>query len=1149
MAFVHLHNHTQYSLLDGACRVDKIIAMAKEYGMPAVAMTDHGNMFGAIDFYTKARKEGIKPIIGMETYIISGELDSQASKKEIRHHLVLLVQNLQGYKNLMKLTSKAYLKGFYYKPRINKELLKKYSEGLICLSACLKGEIPHLLYNKKIEQAQEVVNFYRKTFPERFYLEIQDHGLEEEKIVQPLLIKLAQDTDTPLVITNDCHYLKKEDAEAHDVLLCIQTGKTFADTNRLKYNTNQLFFKSEEEMRELFPELEEAYENTIKIAAEIDLELDYKEFLFPSIEIPSEFTSAKEYLKKLCYKAAEEKYPQMNDESKDRIDYELSMINKMGYNEYFLIVKDFCDAARQMNVPVGPGRGSVVGSVVSYLLGITQIEPLQYGLFFERFLNPDRIGMPDIDIDFCAEGRSKIIDYVIKKYGRESVAQIITFGTLGAKSVIKDVARVMEVPATTANEITKLIPSTPRITLEEALRQSKEFAHKMAEDDVKASILTYSKVLEGLVRHIGVHAAGVVITPGKVSDYVPLATSNQKNGELSVLVQYEGKWLEDLKMLKMDFLGLKTLTLIKKTVKLVKQSQGKDIDIAQVDIHDKESYELLSRGQTDGIFQFESAGMKKYLSSLKPNVFEDLIAMVALYRPGPMQFIDSFINRKHGRERISYSHPLTESALKETYGVSVYQEQVMQIAREMGGLSGAEADTLRKAISKKKLSTMEELKVKFVEGASQNGVKPQIIEKIWTDWLDFANYAFNKSHATAYAFIAFQTAYLKAHFPVEFMAALLSLEDNPSKIPYFIDACKAMDIEVMPPNINCSRKEFEVHGKKILFGLKAIKNVGSAAIRSIITDREKDGAYKNIFEFAIRSDAMCVNKAVLESLIMAGAMDELEGNRAQNYEAVQMALDYASEVQTEKRRGQMMFFDTLGADGSEGDYKPELPDEHEWALNRKLKCEKQILGFYWSGHPLSQYQKMLDLFINTSTEDAGYNPEKVPANIAIAGVVSEVQKKADKRGNSFAIITMEDLSGKFEVKLFNSDYENYMDLMEEGKELFILGKKSTYNNGKEGILNIIPKKILNFAEMATQLSGEIFLKIKEADFNSEFAKKLMNYFNEHPGKFGVHITVQTEKFKTMNLHPRTIKIFPCADIDELFEGIEEYQKRVNLNFS
>ena len=1149
MAFVHLHNHTQYSLLDGACRVDKMIAMAKEYGMPAVAMTDHGNMFGAIDFYTKAKKEGIKPIIGIETYIISGELDAQASKKEIRHHLILLAQNLQGYKNLMKLSSKAYLKGFYYKPRINKELLEKYSEGLICLSACLKGEIPHLLYNKKTEQAREVVDFYKKIFPGRFYLEIQDHGLEEEKIVQPLLIKLAQDTDTPLVVTNDCHYLKKEDAEAHDVLLCIQTGKTFADTNRLKYNTNQLFFKSEEEMRELFPELEEAYENTVKIADEIDLELDYKEFLFPRIEIPTEFTNAKEYIKHLCYKAAEEKYPELSDETKDRIDYELSVINKMGYNEYFLIVKDFCDAARQMNVPVGPGRGSVVGSVVSYLLDITQIEPLQYGLFFERFLNPDRIGMPDIDIDFCAEGRSKIIDYVIKKYGRESVAQIITFGTLGAKSVIKDVARVMEVPAVTANEITKLIPSTPKITLEEALRQSKEFARKMAEDDVKASILTYSKVLEGLVRHIGVHAAGVVITPGKLSDYVPLATSNQKNGELSILVQYEGKWLEDLKMLKMDFLGLKTLTLIKKTVQLVKQSQGKDIDIAQVDLHDKQSYELLSRGQTDGIFQFESAGMKKYLSSLKPNVFEDLIAMVALYRPGPMQFIDSFINRKHGRERISYSHPLTESALKETYGVTVYQEQVMQIAREMGGLSGAEADTLRKAISKKKLSTMEELKVKFVEGASQNGVKPQIIEKIWTDWLDFANYAFNKSHATAYAFIAFQTAYLKAHFPVEFMAALLSLEDNPSKIPYFIDACKAMDIEVMPPNINCSKKEFEVHGNKILFGLKAIKNVGSAAINSIIKDREKNGAYKNIFEFCTRSDAMCVNKAVLESLIMAGAMDELEGNRAQKYAAVQMSLDYASGVQTEKRRGQMMFFDALEADGVEGEYIPELPEEHEWALNRKLKHEKQVLGFYWSGHPLSQYRKMLDLFINIRTEDAGYNPEKVPANIAIAGVVSEIQKKADKRGNPFAIITMEDLTGKFEVKLFNSDYQNYMDLMEEGKELFIIGKKSTYNNSKERILSIIPRKILNFAEMATQLSGEIFLKIKEADFNNEFAKRLMNYFNEHPGKFGVHITVQTEKFKTMNLHPRTIKIFPGADIDELFEGIEEYQKKVNLNFS
>ncbi len=1148
MAFIHLHNHTQYSLLDGACRTDKMIAKAKEFGMPAVAMTDHGNMFGVIDFYNKAKKEGIKPIVGIETYIINHEFDDTNAKKDIRHHLVLLAQNLQGYKNLIKLSSKAYLNGFYYKPRINKRLIAEYSEGIICLSACLKGEIPHLLLSGNRQKAEEVVNFYKNIFPQKFYLEIQDHGIEEEKIVAPMLIELAKDTNTPLVVTNDCHYINKKDAEAHDVLLCIQTGKSLSDSNRMKYNTNQLYFKSEEEMRQLFPDQSEAYENTMKIADQIDMELDYNDFLFPKIDIPEGYANSKEYLKFLCYEAAEVRYPEITDEVKQRIDYELSVINKMGYNEYFLIVKDFCDAAREMGVPVGPGRGSAVGSVVSYLLGITQIEPMKYGLFFERFLNPDRIGMPDIDIDFCAEGRSKIIDYVVKKYGRKSVAQIITFGTLGAKSVIKDVARVMDLPAATANEITKLIPSTPRISLEKALKQSKEFADKMSENDIYSSILTYSKVLEGLVRHTGVHAAGVVIGPGNLSDYVPLATSNQKGSEQAVLVQYEGKWLDDLKILKMDFLGLKTLTLIKKTVQLIKNSQGIDVDINNVDISDKKAYELLSNGQTDGIFQFESAGMKKYLSALKPNKFEDLIAMVALYRPGPMQFIDKFINRKQGKEKISFVHQLTENSLEETYGVTVYQEQVMQIAREMGGLSGAEADTLRKAISKKKLKTMEKLKVKFVEGASKNGVKPHVIETIWNNWLEFANYAFNKSHATAYAYIAFQTAYLKTHHPVEFMAALLSLEDNPSKIPYFVDECKSMGIEVIPPNINKSQNEFVVQGKKILFGLHAIKNVGSAAINAMVKDRNKSGEYKTIFDFCSRSDTMCVNKSVLESLIGSGAMDELEGNRAQKYQTIESALEFGIGVQTEKKRGQMMFFDVLNDDEEDDNYQPKLPSIHEWSLQEKLKHEKQVLGYYWSGHPLNQYREFIKLFANTSSNVSEQTLDKIPSKIAIAGVVSEIIKKMDKKGNPFAIIIMEDLNGKFEVTLFRDDYMKYIRTMQEGQELFIIGKKSNYSNGGDNVLRVIPIKVMHFDELQKELTGEVYLKLKETDFSEEFSNKLKKYMKENRGNFGIHITLETSSFKTLNLHPKDIKIFPNVQLKELCEDIEGLHPKLTLNF-
>ena len=1147
MAFVHLHNHTQYSLLDGACRIDKIIDKAVEFGMPAVAITDHGNMFGVIDFYKKAEDKGIKPIIGIEAYIINHEFEDKEAKKDIRHHLVLLAKNLKGYENLMKLSSQAYLDGFYYKPRINKKMIAKYSEGIICLTACLKGEIPSLLLKEKNEEAEKSVMFFKEIFKDDFYIEIQNHNIEDEKMVTPKLIELAQKTNTQLVVTNDCHYINKKDAEAHDVLICIQTAKSLSDPDRMKYNTDQLYFKSEEEMRELFPNQKEAYENTIKIADKINLKLAYNEILFPKIDIPSEYANSKSYLKYLCYESAKIKYKDMTDETKERIEYELSVINKMGYNDYFLIVKDFCDAARKMDVPVGPGRGSAVGSMVSYLLDITQIEPLKYGLFFERFLNPDRIGMPDIDIDFCAEGRNKILDYVVNKYGRESVAQIITFGKLGAKSVIKDVARVMDVPAATANEITKTIPGTPKITLEKALKESPDFVKKMQENDVNASILTYSKTLEGLIRHTSVHAAGVVIAPGDLSNYVPLATSTKKS-DLSVLVQYEGKWLDDLKMLKMDFLGLKTLTLIKKTVELIKQSQNIKIDINNVDLADKESYELLSKGQTDGVFQFESAGMKKYLTSLKPNKFDDLIAMVALYRPGPMQFIDTFIKRKYGREKISYVHPLTKNALQETYGVTVYQEQVMQIAREMGGLSGGETDTLREAISKKKNKTMKNLKIKFVEGSSQNGVKAHIIEKIWTDWENFANYAFNKSHATAYAYVAFQTAFLKAHHPVEFMAALLSLEDTPAKIPYFIGECNSMNIEVLPPNINSSECEFMVRKNKILFGLKAIKNVGISAIEPILKERSKNGKYENIFQFASRNDGMVVNKTSLESFICSGAMDELEGNRAQKYDAIQKTLEYASGVQTEKKRGQITLFESFSSKDEDSDYLPKLTENHEWSLNRKLKEEKQVLGFYWSGHPLNKYGKSLDILVNVNSEKATFNLDKVPQNIAIAGIVSEVLKKTNRKKEPFAIITLEDINGKFEVPLFGKGFDQYFELMQEGAELFIMGKKSTYTNGSENVLRIVPNRIIKLENLQKELSGDFYVKLSQSALTDDFSDNLINEMKNNPGKFEVHFTITSEKFSELKLHFRRLKIFPNDKILNILKSVENMKQRVDLNF-
>ena len=1147
MSFVHLHNHTQYSMLDGACRVDKMIELAKEFNMPAVAMTDHGNMFGTIDFYNTAKKNGIKPIVGIEAYIVNSDLDDPDSKKDKRHHLVLLAKNLTGYKNLMKISSLAFTQGFYYKPRVSKSILKKYAEGLICSSACLQGEIPYLLLNNRREEAITALNWYKDLFGDDFYIEIQDHGLEDEKRVAPLLIDLANETNTQMIVTNDCHYLQRSDAEAHDVLLCIQTGKNLNDQNRLRYKTDELYFKNEVEMRELFPDQPQAYDNTIKIAEKINLELDYNEFIFPHFEIPDNFANMGEYIRALCLDAVDSKYESgMTDEIQERLDFELDVINKMGYNGYFLIVKDLIDAARAEGIPVGPGRGSAAGSIVSFLLDITRLDPLKYGLLFERFLDVERVGMPDIDIDICSIGRNRVIDYVVEKYGRNSVTQIVTFGTLGAKSVIKDVARVMEVSAAEANKITKMMPTAAKMTLKKALEESPEFNDYMHANELNKTILKHSFVLEGLIRQTGIHAAGVVIGPGDLSDYVPLAVNKQKDGEAAVVVQYEGKWLDDLKMLKMDFLGLKTLSIIDRAVKLVKESQNIVVDIDNIPLDDKPSYDLLSLGKTDGIFQFESAGMKKYLSELKPNVFEDLIAMVALYRPGPMQFIKTFINRKHGIEPVEYDHPLTEAILKETYGVTVYQEQVMNISKRMAGFTSAEAGTLRKAIGKKKFKLMAKMEIKFKDGAVKNGVPRETADKIWSNWLEFANYAFNKSHAACYAYIAYQTAYLKANYPVEFMAALLSMEENPTKIPYFIAECKSMNIEVIPPHLNESDTDFSVNGKKILFGLKAIKNVGNAAITSLIEERKKNGFYENLFDFTSRVDIMSVNKTTLESLICAGAMDNLEGSRAQKYASIENALEYASSVQTEKKRGQYTIFEAFEDEDTEESYLPELPNIKEWTPNRIWEKEKEVLGFSFSPNPLKQHEKMLKLLTNTSTEKAKYEPEKIPSIIYMAGIVAEIIRKKDKKGNPFAIVTLEDLRGTFEVTLFRDDFDKYINLMQEGNQVYIVGKKNTYNN--DGMIRIMPTMLMDFENMAKFLKGEFYIKITEKEINAEFAKDLRKLFKENPGKFGLHVTIQTEKFKQLNLISNRYKIFPSENLLNLLEGKLAAEPKIILDY-
>ncbi len=1139
MSFVHLHNHTQYSLLDGACRVDRIVKKAKELGMPAVAMTDHGNMYGTIDFYNTCINNDIKPIIGLEAYIINGDVNEEASKKLKRHHIILLAKNQTGYQNLIKLSSYSFTDGFYYKPRIDKKTLREHADGIVCLTACIQGDVPYSILQGNVEQAEAYISDYKDMFGDDFYIELQAHGLSEEKKVMPQLIELAKKTNTPMVVTNDCHYIDKEDWESHDVMLAMQESKTVNDVNRLKYETTELYFKNEDEMRKLFPNVPEAYDNTVKIADKIQLELKYDKFLFPKTDVPAQFNdNTDDYIRHLVYEGAKERYEKLTQEVTDRIDFELGIISKMGYNAYFLVVKDFIDAARAQDVPVGPGRGSAAGSIVAYCLDITRLEPLKYGLLFERFLDLKRVGMPDIDIDFCAEGRAKIIDYVVQKYGRKSVSQIITFGTLKAKSVIKDIARALEVSVADANQMTKLIPDGPKVTLEKALEKSPEFKNLMESNDLYRSILRHGMVLEGLVRQTGIHAAGVVIGPDDLSNFVPLAVSQQKDGEKSILVQYEGKWLDDLKMLKMDFLGLKTLTVIDKALKMLKADRGIDIDINNISLEDKDTYDLLSEGHTGGVFQYESKGMQRYLRELKPNVFEDLIAMVALYRPGPMDNIPSFIKRKYGQEPITYEHPSMEEVLKETYGVTVYQEQVMQLSKIMANFSSAEAGTLRKAISKKKAKMLADMYNLFLKGCTENGIERKIIDKVWEDWKTFANYAFNKSHAACYAYVAYQTAYLKAHYPVEFMAANLSMSENPEDITKFLEECRKMKIEVITPHINLSERDFSVKDNKILFGFKGIKNVGSAAIRAIIAERDEKGPYKCMFDLMGRCDSSSVNKTVLESLISAGALDSFEGNRASHFASVEMAVNYSAQAMKDKRGGQITLFDMLGEDDDdENDYFPELEQREEWSYMDRLENEKNVLGFYLSGHPLFEYEYIIKHFSNTysNTISEGH----VPNTIRIVGIVSSCQRKKSRKGNIFGIVALEDMHGKFEVSLFGKDFDLFFDKISIGDILFVKGFNSSFEGEK--LLKIKPKQIVPIDEVLTSNSGKIMLKVESYKLNGIFADELVKLHNEL-GKFNFVIETTTKDFGILELTPKNLKI-------DLTKNIIDTLNDISLNFN
>ncbi|MGL4790482.1 MAG: DNA polymerase III subunit alpha, partial [Anaerotignaceae bacterium] len=959
MDFVHLHVHTEYSLLDGSAKIKDLVARAKELGMNSLAITDHGAMFGAIDFYKSAKNVGIKPIIGCEVYVApSSRLVKDSSQGFNYYHLILLAETNEGYQNLIKIVSYGYIDGFYYKPRVDMEILKKYSKGIIASSACIAGEVPRNILKGDYEKAKTIALEYEAIFGKgNYFLELQDHGMREQKIANEQLIKLSQETGIPLIATNDSHYILEEDSVSHDVLLCVQTGKTVNDQDRMRYEGNQFYLKSPEEMYKLFPYAKEALANTQKIADRCNVEFTFHELKLPAYDVPDGKT-AYEYLRELCYKGLHKNYPNPTDEIIARLEYELSTIGHMGYVDYFLIVWDFINYAKENGIIVGPGRGSAAGSIVSYCLSITTIDPIKYNLIFERFLNPERVSMPDIDIDFCYERRQEVIDYVINKYGESHVAQIITFGTLAARAAIKDVGRALAMPYADVDRVSKMIPFEIGITIKKALSANSELRTLYEEDQQVKTLIDMSKSLEGLPRHSSTHAAGVVICKEPVMEYVPL---NSNDG--AITTQYTMTVLEELGILKMDFLGLRTLTVIQNAVKEIKRNYGIDIDIDNLPEDDPKVYDLISQGKTEGVFQLESAGMKSFMKSLMPSRLEDLIAGISLYRPGPMDFIPKYVRGKNSTEKVVYTTPMLEKILEPTYGCIVYQEQVMQIVRDLAGYSLGRSDLVRRAMSKKKASVMEEERKNFVFGVGEevvgcvrNGIAQSEAEKIFDEMTDFAKYAFNKSHAACYAVVGYQTAWLKTYYPVEFMAALMtSVMDNFAKVSEYIEECKKMGVEVLPPDINQGFPSFSVVEGKIRFGLAAIKSVGKATINAIVKERDESGKFKSLTDFLKRMEQKELNKRAIESFIKAGAFDSLGGKRSQYMAIYKGVLDGITSSRKNNIEGQLDLFSFNMGEEEQPNISDNLPNIDEFPQKEKLAMEKEVLSIYVSGHPLAEH--------------------------------------------------------------------------------------------------------------------------------------------------------------------------------------------------
>ena len=1078
MAFAHLHVHTEYSLLDGSNKIKEYVEKIKALGMTAGAITDHGVMYGVIDFYKAAREAGINPVLGCEVYVAPGSrLDREMVHGEDRYyHLVLLAENNTGYSNLMKIVSKGFVEGYYYKPRVDMEVLEKYHEGIIALSACLAGEVQRNLVRGMYEEAKEVAYRYERCFGKgNFFLELQDHGIPEQKLVNQQLLRMSQETGIELVATNDVHYTNAEDAEPHDILLCLQTGKKLADEDRMRYEGGQYYVKSEEEMKSLFPYALQALENTQKIADRCHVEIEFGHTKVPHFEVPEGYDSWT-YLNKLCHEGLDKRYGADAPKYLQKLDDELAVIKNMGYVDYFLIVWDFIHYAREHDIMVGPGRGSAAGSLVSYTTGITDIDPVRYNLIFERFLNPERVSMPDIDVDFCFERRQEVIDYVVEKYGKDCVTQIVTFGTLAARGVIRDVGRVMDLPYNFVDTIAKAIPNELGITIDKALVMNPELRGMYESDESVKKLIDMSRRLEGLPRHTSMHAAGVVISQKPMDEYVPLSRASDG----TITTQFTMTTIEELGLLKMDFLGLRTLTVIQNAVRLAEKSSGKKIDMNAIDYNDKKVLDSLGTGKTDGVFQLESAGMKNFMKELKPQSLEDVIAGISLYRPGPMDFIPAYIKGKDHPESITYDCPELEPILAPTYGCIVYQEQVMQIVRDLAGYTWGRSDLVRRAMSKKKGKVMEQERKNFVYGNPEEnvpgciarGIDEKVANKIYDNMIDFAKYAFNKSHAAAYAVVAYQTAYLKYYYPVEFMAALMtSVLDNTSKVSEYIYTCRQMGIAILPPDINEGEGGFSVSGQAIRYGLSAIKSIGRPVIDAIVEERKIRGPFTTLKDFITRLSGREVNKRTIENFIKAGALDGLEGNRRQKMMIYGSLLDALNQEKKTTMAGQMTLFD-IAPEEDKAEYEIKLPDVEEYDKEVLLGFEKEVLGIYISGHPLEEYMERLKKNTNAVTTDFVLDEEtgtlKVSdgAKVRIGGMITDKVIKYTKSNKAMAFITLEDLVGTVEIIIFPKDYERYAKYLENDAKVFVEGRVTAEEdrNGK-----LICEKIISFDEVKREL--------------------------------------------------------------------------------